>query len=183
MKTRLWNRNKDYPTLASWWEQYSWEAVASEILPNNAYIVSNDAGQDVAAGFVYFTNNAPIAYADWFITNPKSSNKDKHYALNLVYKKIEEECRKKKCKVITATITSKTLVKRMIRDHGYEVASHKVMQLMRVLDNEDMGDIDYFRDQESIDQNSPKDDRKSYNLNNLPPDKKEILSKAERDEY
>lgn len=181
MEIKLWNKESDYPVLCRWWEQYNWEPVSDVLLPTDGYIASQH-NEKLAAGFVYFTNNAPLAYADWFITNPNAGAKSKHLALQKVFQKIEEESIKKGCKIITSSVASHSLIKRMTKYHNYEIAGHNIMQLIRILDTEEVGSIDYFRDQEAIEKYSPDDIRKEQNFKHLSEEQKDILNKIKNDD-
>ena len=52
MKSRLWNRSKDYDTLVRWWQQWEFGVVPEECLPPDGVIVEHE-GKPVCAGGLY----------------------------------------------------------------------------------------------------------------------------------
>ena len=65
LKKRLWQLNKDYPTLVKWWEDWGWEAPSKDFLPDNGKggIMILDGDVPICAGFTYVTNSK-VAWVD-----------------------------------------------------------------------------------------------------------------------
>ena len=90
-------KEADFSMLNQWWLDHKLKIPELELLPDNGtggFIVSID-GEDVAAGYLYFTNSS-IAYGDFLISNAnykKNRYKAKaiayliDYAFSLAFKK------------------------------------------------------------------------------------------------
>lgn len=85
-----YNEEAHYDILKSWWVGHKWPIVPASALPSTGYIAWTEASGPCLAVFVY-TTNSPLAWAEWFISNPESTKEDRAEALEatLVLAEIE----------------------------------------------------------------------------------------------
>ena len=106
----------DYPELATWWEGHGWPAVPIEILPVG-FIVEED-GKKLAACFTYMDRSTPVAYLEYFVTNPENSPRESHKACDFLFDKVMEFLRLNLIKTCFARLNSRGLLK-MYKKHGF----------------------------------------------------------------
>src|SRR5690606_25521471 len=80
----------DYPTLISWWKDWEWQPISQPFLPPLGYIVQDEYGTPLVAGFLYHTSSK-FMVMEWIISNPSIDKMIRRAAL----KKLLEEAQVK----------------------------------------------------------------------------------------
>lgn len=119
----------DYPTLSNYWELYGWNPVPLDFLPPTGWVVSDDTGLIVCAGFLYLTNSF-LAWPEWVIGNPLVSKEIRAKALDLLIDYTNNEAKKRNYKALLALTPNKKLIERY-QQHGYTVGDQNVISLVR----------------------------------------------------
>jgi len=108
-------KESDYDDiLKGWWEQWRWTAPAKDMLPQNGaggIMVSKD-GEDICAGFVYFTNSK-TAWIEYIISNPNYKNReDRKNALNMLINVLSIYVEQEGYRYIYTSLKNKHLIDR-----------------------------------------------------------------------
>lgn len=72
---RLFDPERDYPTVAGWWAAHGWPAVPEDILPKLgvvAYFGSGEHERGAGAAWLYMDNSVGVCWLEWIVTNPKN---------------------------------------------------------------------------------------------------------------
>lgn len=78
MQIEKFDKEKHYGEICEWFSKRNLIIPKSSMLSTNGVIVS-----DVAAGFLYVTDSS-IAFLDYYISNPQSSDKKRAKALEII---------------------------------------------------------------------------------------------------
>jgi len=68
--------DEDYDTICDWWGDHGLSVVPQVFLPIG-FVVTID-GVDAGACWLHMCKHSAMSWANWFITNPDISAKDKH---------------------------------------------------------------------------------------------------------
>ena len=82
MQDRLWDRDQDYGTLVTWWEQWEFGVVPKECLPPDGIMVEID-GKPVCAGGLYIGVGTKFAFMEWIVTDKDAKPRDTYKCLKL----------------------------------------------------------------------------------------------------
>jgi len=108
MQDRLWDRDRDYDTLVTWWTQWEFGVVPKECLPPDGIMVEID-GKPVCAGGLYIGEGTKFAFMEWIVTDKDANPRDTHKCLKKCIDSIMNMAKSKGMKLVyTATKTSIT---------------------------------------------------------------------------
>tara|TARA_Y100001973_G_C5195594_1_gene334025 strand:- start:1428 stop:1826 length:399 start_codon:yes stop_codon:yes gene_type:complete len=91
MKTRLFDKNKDYNTLCEWWEDWGMKQHPTEALSQTGIIISED-NIDICSGFIYSTDSY-IAWVEFITSNKKATKEQRKKALIKLVQSILEKAK------------------------------------------------------------------------------------------
>lgn len=96
--------DEDYNELLTWWSWFKFPAPRKDCLPDNGKsgIMVSRNGQNIAAGFLYFTNSK-LCWIEFIVSNPEYKDKDRKEAIKTL---IHELCHVAKIKGFAAVFTS-----------------------------------------------------------------------------
>ena len=128
-------KEDDYDTiLKGWWEQWRWTAPNRDMLPQNGaggIMVSKD-GQDICAGFVYFTNSK-TAWIEYIISNPNyKSRADRKEALNMLINVLSVYVEQEGYKYIYTSLKNKHLIDRYA-ECGFLSGDKNCQEMIKIL--------------------------------------------------
>jgi hypothetical protein len=128
-------KESDYDDiLVGWWSQWRWSAPAKDMLPQNGaggIMVSKD-GEDICAGFVYFTNSK-TAWIEYIISNPNYKNReDRKNALNMLINVLSIYVEQEGYKYIYTSLKNKHLIDRY-EDCGFLSGDKNCQEMIKIL--------------------------------------------------
>ncbi len=128
-------KESDYDDiLVGWWSQWRWSAPAKDMLPQNGaggIMVSKD-GEDICAGFVYFTNSK-TAWIEYIISNPNYKNReDRKNALNMLINVLSIYVEQEGYKYIYTSLKNKHLIDRYA-DCGFLSGDKNCQEMIKIL--------------------------------------------------
>ena len=128
-------KESDYDDiLVGWWSQWRWSAPAKDMLPQNGaggIMVSKD-GEDICAGFVYFTNSK-TAWIEYIISNPSYKNReDRKSALNMLINVLSIYVEQEGYKYIYTSLKNKHLIDRYA-DCGFLSGDKNCQEMIKIL--------------------------------------------------
>ena len=79
LKKRLWQLDKDYPTLVKWWEDWEFGIVPQECLPPDGVIIENE-GMPICGAGLYIGVGTKFSFMEWLVfTTTKDTGLQKRY--------------------------------------------------------------------------------------------------------
>lgn len=128
-------KESDYDDiLVGWWKQWRWTSPAKDMLPQNGaggIMVSKD-GEDICAGFVYFTNSK-TAWIEYIISNPNyKSREDRKNALNMLINVLSIYVEQEGYKYIYTSLKNKHLIDRYA-ECGFLSGDKNCQEMIKVL--------------------------------------------------
>lgn len=114
---------QDYLTLLKWWKEYDWDPIPEDLLPKTGFIT------DVAASFIYLSDEENIGVLSWIIANPGASITDKKQHLNAVVKKCLEAAQKRG-KMYVYTVINHPSLERLLNRMGFEVMGTQMTSML-----------------------------------------------------
>lgn len=116
MSIRLIDLDKDYNSLATWWEARGWPVLPKHSLPQTGYICN-----DICAAFIYKTDST-ICFLEWIISDPKSDKDFRDESLDLLIKHCEMSAKEMNFKSIFTLTPNPTFGDRLENKHSFMVA-------------------------------------------------------------
>lgn len=128
-------KEDDYDNiLKGWWAKWRWTAPSKDMLPQNGaggIMVSKD-GQDICAGFVYFTNSK-TAWIEYIVSNPEYRNRaDRKEALNMLINVLSIYVEQEGYKYIYTSLKNKHLIDRYT-DCGFLSGDKNCQEMIKIL--------------------------------------------------
>ena len=128
-------KESDYDNiLVGWWSQWRWSAPAKDMLPQNGAggIMISKGGEDICAGFVYFTNSK-TAWIEYIISNPCYKNReDRKNALNMLINVLSVYVEQEGYKYIYTSLKNKHLIDRYA-DCGFLSGDKNCQEMIKIL--------------------------------------------------
>jgi hypothetical protein len=128
-------KESDYDDiLVGWWKQWRWSAPAKDMLPQNGAggIMISKGGEDICAGFVYFTNSK-TAWIEYIISNPGYKNReDRKNALNMLINVLSVYVEQEGYKYIYTSLKNKHLIDRYA-DCGFLSGDKNCQEMIKIL--------------------------------------------------
>jgi hypothetical protein len=120
--------------LKGWWEQWRWTPPSRDMLPQNGsggIMVSNN-GEDICAGFVYFTNSK-TAWMEYIVSNPNYKDRiNRKEALNTLIGVLSIYIEQQGYKYIYTSLKNKHLVDRYA-DCGFLAGDKNCQEMIKIL--------------------------------------------------
>lgn len=110
----------DYETLCEWWEDWGWDPVEKDFLPDDGKggIMVLDGDEPVCAGFMYATNSK-VAWVDWIVSNMNYRKKpQRKEAIKLLVETLTDICKNSGFKYSYALLKHPSLTQ-TYEDVGY----------------------------------------------------------------
>ena len=88
MDFRIFEKDRDYPTLYGWWKRHNAAVIEPFLLPEFGVMVSQD-GKPVLASFLY-TSTCGAAMIGWTVSDPDTGAVTRVKAMETAYNALEE---------------------------------------------------------------------------------------------
>ena len=124
MEARLFDKEKDFKTITSWFDERKIPSLRECELPQIGFIVDG-----VAACFLYKTDSS-IANIENLISNPNSTKEDREKALPLILNKILRECLVSGYKTIYGITQAETVVNHADKLGFKDMGPYKIIRLV-----------------------------------------------------
>jgi hypothetical protein len=128
-------KEDDYDTiLKGWWKKWRWTAPSRDMLPQNGSggIIVSKEGEDICAGFVYFTNSK-TAWIEYIISNPSYKNRaDRKEALNMLINVLSVYVEQEGYKYIYTSLKNKHLIDRYA-ECGFLSGDKNCQEMIKIL--------------------------------------------------
>lgn len=128
MKTRL-TTNEDYAVVATWWPAHGWNVVPQVVLPKCGVMVESDAGEPMAAAWLYMDNSVGVAWMEWAVTNPKNTPKQSYLAITMLVQAVREVALELDYGVLMTSARQEALV-RVYERNGFTKSDTGVTHLL-----------------------------------------------------
>jgi hypothetical protein len=113
------DREKDYPTLALWWEGHHAPAMPLLALPVDGWVAVM-GGVQIAMAFVYIARDGSMAMIEWTTTNPQCAfSRNLLEAVKGLWTKLEEEAKKAGCFCVLSMVKPGSSESRLLPRLGY----------------------------------------------------------------
>lgn len=106
MKTRLFDKDKDYASLCTWWVSHKWNIMPLVTLPKTGLII-----EDVCACFLYTTDSDVMALA-FPISNPKKTDEERSEGLDLLLHDAKTLAKERGARLLVTKASNKSLIER-----------------------------------------------------------------------
>ena len=102
---------KDYDLLVKWWNDWGWDPVPQDMLPENGKsgIMIEDDKKPIIAGFLFWSNSQMV-WLDWIISDKKCSKLTRAKALYNLINMAEEMVKKAGKKYMITVSDNKSLI-------------------------------------------------------------------------
>tara|TARA_Y100000022_G_scaffold197476_1_gene206085 strand:- start:578 stop:1042 length:465 start_codon:yes stop_codon:yes gene_type:complete len=150
MQDRLWDRDKDYDTLVSWWNDWEFGVVPKECLPPDGIIVE-DHGRPICAAGLYIGVGTQFAFMEWVVTDKKADQRTVHKCLKLCIDSIMDLAKQKDIKLVYTATKEQALHRRYTKYHNMLLTESNVKTFLRDLDGAYSQDLTWISDDEQID--------------------------------
>ena len=150
MQGRLWDRDKDYDTLVSWWNDWEFGVVPKECLPPDGIIVE-DHGRPICAAGLYIGVGTQFAFMEWVVTDKKADQRTVHKCLKLCIDSIMDLAKQKDIKLVYTATKEQALHRRYTKYHNMLLTESNVKTFLRDLDGAYSQDLTWISDDEQID--------------------------------
>ena len=150
MQDRLWDRDQDYGTLVTWWNQWEFGVVPKECLPPDGIMVEID-GKPVCAGGLYVCDGTAFGFMEWIVTDKTAKPKNVHKCLKLCIDSIMGLAKARGIKLVYTATKEQALHKRYTKYHDMVLTESNVKTFLRDLDGSYSRDLTWISDDEQID--------------------------------
>ena len=133
MKARVWDRNKDYETIVSWWEQRENASdfrIPSRRLPPSGWVIESDDGTPLCATWLYYFSHTAGALLGNLVSNPAADPKVRAKALDLLLLRVTTEADRNNCEIIFGMTTREGFL-RKAKKHGFSQQSKHSVEFQR----------------------------------------------------
>ena len=129
-------RYEDYDTIVEWWKFWRFPAPSAELLPSLnetefSGIIASEGGKDIAVGFLYLTNSG-ISWIEFVVTNPKTTNKERHDGIISVLEYLSNEAKSNGYKYIFSSIKNENLINKY-KESGFIEGSTGTTEFIKIL--------------------------------------------------
>ena len=149
MKSRKWDRKKDYEILVKWWNQHEFGVVPLEVLPPDGIMIEKD-GVPICAGGLYIGKGTRFAFMEWVVGNKEANKRDLHTGLKLCIDSIFELAKTKKMDLVFTITGQEALQKRYTKYHDMELTENAVKTYLKDLKGNTYKKMDWILDDEQI---------------------------------
>ena len=149
MRTRPWDRDKDYNTLVGWWNDWEFGVVPKECLPPDGMIVEVD-GEPVCAGGLYIGLGTQFAFMEWIVTDKRAEPRNVHKCLKSCIEGLMTLAKNKGMKLVYTATKEQALHKRYQKYHQMVLTESNVKTFLRDLDGKYTADLTWISDDEQI---------------------------------
>jgi len=115
---RFFEPEKDYSTVAAWWEGHGWNAVPVQVLPKLGVVAHRD-DKPVAAGWLYMDNSVGVGWLEWLVADPDAKPREVYKALSAVIDFIKAEARQFGYHTLMSTCRQESLG-RLLERNGFQ---------------------------------------------------------------
>ena len=150
MKSRKWDRKKDYEILVKWWNQHEFGVVPLEVLPPDGIMIEKD-GVPICAGGLYIGVGTQFAFMEWIVTDKDADPRNTHKCLKKCIDSLIELAKRKGMKLVYTATKEPALHKRYTKYHNMVLTESNVKTFLRDLDGSYSKDLTWISDDEQID--------------------------------
>ena len=129
MTVRHFVAEKDYPVIAEWWKAWEWPVLPPSLVPLNDGLVIHDAEQDLAMGFLYYTDTA-FTWMEWITGNPDANKFQRRDALDILIRELTIKAKENGSEAIFTSMKHPGLIERM-QKHGFLVSDEGMTNLVK----------------------------------------------------
>lgn len=130
MRLEMFDVNKHYETVCSWWKQHKWDVVPTGLLPKHG-IVIYDGDTPAAAGWVYSTDSK-ICWIEWIVVNPTLKRNIRGAAIEELIEALQALAKELGFLVAFTSVRVPRLIKRL-ELKGFVASESGMTNLTRVL--------------------------------------------------
>ena len=146
---RNWNRDTDYGTLGSWWQQWEFGVVPKECLPPDGIMIEHE-GKPICAGGLYIGVGTQFAFMEWIVTDKQADARSVHKALKLCIESIMDLAKSKGMKLVYTATKEQALQKRYQKYHKMLLTESDVKTFLRDFTGKYTDDLTWISDDEQI---------------------------------
>ena len=146
---RNWNRDTDYGTLVSWWQQWEFGVVPKECLPPDGIMIEYE-GKPICAGGLYIGVGTQFAFMEWIVTDKQADARSVHKALKLCIESIMDLAKSKGMKLVYTATKEQALQKRYQKYHKMLLTESDVKTFLRDFTGKYTEDLTWISDDEQI---------------------------------
>jgi hypothetical protein len=110
MTLELFDKDKHYDIICSWWSKHDWPIVPINALPKTGLIVSDD-GMYTCSGFLYATDSS-LCWLEWIVSNPDVEYNKRDMSMYLLINGLVEISKKNKFSHIFTSASHSGLIER-----------------------------------------------------------------------
>ena len=147
MQVRLWDRDKDYPTLVKWWKDWQFGVVPKECLPPAGIIVEFE-GKPICASGLYIGEGTQFGFMEWVVSDKQAESRNLHKSLKLCIVSIMTLAKDKGLKLVYTATKHEALGKRYQKYHEMMLTESTVKTFLRDLDGNYKKDLEWIQDEE-----------------------------------
>lgn len=122
----------DYKTLSEWWEDWGWDPVEKDFLPDDGKggMMILDGDEPVCAGFIYATNSK-VAWVNWIVSNMNYRKKpQRKQAIGLLIESLNELCKRNGFKYVFSNNNNNLLIDHFLK-LGYAKGCENSTELIK----------------------------------------------------
>jgi len=126
---------RDYATVATWWEKHGWGVLPEDMLPDAGYVVEMEVDgkmEAAVAGWLYETDSK-ICLLEWVVGDPDLPSKTRRRAVNILVEKLVDKAKDLGYKVIF-TICKHPRLMKTYSEHGFITGDSGMTTFVRRLD-------------------------------------------------
>ncbi len=134
MQVRLTTK-EDYTELCDWWRWHRFTAPSLELLDNLRFgIMISHKGENICAGFVYFTNARAYGMLEFVVSTYKIRDKKiRKKAIQLLLFSLQELAKKQGVKMLFSSLRNQNLIKHY-KDCGFIKGSTNTTEMICFLE-------------------------------------------------
>ena len=132
MEARFLNESDYDNVLHKWWTEWNWTPPTKDMLPENGKcgIMVTSNGENVCAGFVYFTNSK-MAWIEFIVSNKNYKESDRGQCIEFLINVLSELAKDKGFNYIYTSIKNQHLIKKY-ENCGFKKGDNNCQELIKV---------------------------------------------------
>jgi len=147
LKKRLWQLDKDYPTLVKWWEDWEFGIVPQECLPPDGVIIEYE-GMPICGAGLYIGVGTKFSFMEWLVVDKSAPMKQAHKAIKMCVDGVFELAKQKDMTLVFTTTKDTGLQKRYVKYHDMTLAESQVQTFLKNLTDDQYDDLEWIIDEE-----------------------------------
>jgi hypothetical protein len=132
MNVRIFNYDTDYSEVCNWWKHHGWNPLEKTSLSKAGFIVENDNGQKLVAGWVFQTD-CDVYILEWIIGNPEADKEERGEAVNALITVASDVAKKLGARTLF-TMTKNPSLMDKLQSHNFIKTDEEMIHFVRRLD-------------------------------------------------